>query len=135
MEQEILVEDKEFVEKKQKSAIGRTHRVGTITLGTSLVCIGCLFLAHMFLPEISYEFIYKLWPAIFIILGVEILLANYKSRFSEFIYDKTAIFLVAGLIVFSMLMGVIGMVVESERYYYEQQQAKYESNCINVNKI
>lgn len=114
MKQKILRDENEHLEINQKPVESRVHRVGTITLGICLIIIGGLFLAHMAFPEISYVFIYKLWPIVFIILGIEILLANFKSKLGEFVYDKTAIILVAGLIMFSMLMAIIGMAIESE---------------------
>jgi len=53
-----------------------THRVGTITLGVTMVSIGILYLIQIFWGGIEYAWICKLWPVIFILLGVEILLAN-----------------------------------------------------------
>ena len=60
----------------------------------------------------------------------EILLANGRSKTEEFIYDKTVIVLVAALIIFSMLMAIIGVVIESDRWYYLQTQAKYQSELL-----
>lgn len=126
MEQELRLGEKEQINTSSQRQGGRIHKVGTITLGIGLVGIGALFLAHMFLPEMSYEFIYKVWPVIFILLGIEILLANGR-RNGEFVYDKTAIGLVAFLIIFSMFMAVIGFAVEtSTRYYVQEYQRR---NC------
>ena len=58
----------------------RTHRVGSITLGSALVLFGILFLVHLFVPVLTYEIIFHIWPCIFILLGIEILLANRKKR-------------------------------------------------------
>lgn len=129
MERELRLEKEEINLLSPKKS-SRTHRVGTITLGIGLVGVGALFLAHMFLPEMSYEFIYKVWPVIFILLGIEILLANGR-RNVEFVYDKTAIGLVAVLIVFSMFMAVIGFAVETGTKYYEQE---YERQIHNTYK-
>lgn len=128
MEQELRLGETEQINSssKRKSG-GRTHRVGTITLGIGLVGVGALFLAHMFLPEMSYEFIYKAWPVIFILLGIEILLANGRKN-AEFVYDKTAIGLVAFLIIFSMFMAVIGFAVETSTRYYEQEYQRWIYN-------
>ena len=100
----------------------RIHKVGTVTLGTSLVMVGILFLSHMFFPAISYGFIYKIWPVIFILLGVEILLSGSGSKEKEFVYDKTAICLVAVLMAFAMCMAVIGFAIESSVWYTESEQ-------------
>ena len=69
-----------------------THKVGTITLGVTMVAIGVLYLAQIFFGVAEYGWICKLWPVIFILLGVEILLANARKN-GEFIYDKTGIVL------------------------------------------
>ena len=74
-----------------------------------------------------YEFIYKAWPVIFILLGIEILLANGRKNV-EFVYDKTAIGLVAFLIIFSMFMAVIGFAVETSTRYYEQEYQRWIYN-------
>lgn len=83
----------------------RIHRVGTLTFGILLVTFGILFLLRIFIPDLSYEFIMKLWPIIFILLGVEILLANMKPSESKLIYDKTAFFLIIVLSFFAMGMA------------------------------
>ena len=36
----------------------RTHRVGSITLGSALVLFGILFLVHLFVPVLTYEIIF-----------------------------------------------------------------------------
>lgn len=83
-----------------------THRVGTITLGGMLVTFGILFLLRIFLSDLSYEFIFKLWPIIFIFLGIEILLANIRQKVEKLIYDKTAIALIIILSFFAMGMAI-----------------------------
>ncbi len=39
----------------------RTHRVGSITLGSALVLFGILFLVHLFVPVLTYEIIFHIW--------------------------------------------------------------------------
>ena len=82
----------------------RTHRVGSITLGSTLVLFGILFLVHLFVPVLTYEIIFHIWPCIFILLGIEILLANRKKNV-EFVYDGKAVFLTIILTFFAMLMA------------------------------
>lgn len=82
----------------------RTHRVGSITLGSALVLFGILFLVHLFVPVLTYEIIFHIWPCIFILLGIEILLANRKKNV-EFVYDGKAVFLTITLTFFAMLMA------------------------------
>lgn len=82
----------------------RVHRVGTITCGSTLIVSGILFLVHMIIPVISYEFIFRLWPCILIMLGIEVLIGNYKKE-DVFVYDKGAVFLLVVLAIFAMIMG------------------------------
>ena len=97
----------------------RCHRVGSITFGCGLVVFGVLFLVHMFIPLlISYELIFRLWPGIFILLGVEILVANRKDSV-QFVYDRGAIFLIVLLSVFAMGMaGADWLMQQSIAYFY-----------------
>ena len=83
--------------------ISRTHRVGTITTGIMLIGFGVLFILHLFLSTISYEFIFKLWPLTLIGLGVEILLANFAK--DKVIYDKGAVILMMLVTFFAMGMA------------------------------
>lgn len=85
----------------------KAHRVGTITLGGMLITFGVLFLLRIFLIDLSYEIIFKLWPIIFIFLGSEILIANFKqSQEEKMIYDKTAFALIIILSFFAMGMAI-----------------------------
>ena len=88
-----------------------THRVGTITLGVTMVAIGVLYLIQIFWGSIEYVWICKLWPVIFILLGMEILLANARKN-GEFVYDKVGIVLTFVLTIFAFCMAVIQQVIE-----------------------
>lgn len=91
----------------------RIHRVGALTFGILLVTFGILFLLRIFIPDLSYEFIMKLWPIVFILLGIEILIANIKQSDNKLIYDKTAFFLIIVLSFFAM-----GMAFMEEIFHY-----------------
>jgi UDP-N-acetylmuramyl pentapeptide phosphotransferase/UDP-N-acetylglucosamine-1-phosphate transferase len=84
----------------------KTHRVGTVTLGGMLVVFGALFLLRIFFHELSYEIIFKLWPVVFIFLGLEILLANFVQKEEKLVYDKTAFALIIILSFFAMGMAI-----------------------------
>lgn len=90
----------------------KTHRVGTITLGGMLITFGVLFLLRLFLPDLSYSVIFKLWPIIFIFLGGEILLANFRQREEKLIYDKTALALIIILSFFAMGMAITELCID-----------------------
>lgn len=88
----------------------KEHRIGTVTLGSMLVIFGILFLIHMIIPAISYDFIFRLWPFILIALGIEVLLVNIRSKQVSFVYDKGAVFLMIIISFFSMTMATMEMV-------------------------
>ena len=91
----------------------RVHKVGAMTLGITLVAVGLAYLAHLFFPLLSYIMIIRAWPLVFVLLGIEILLSNLKSREEVvFVYDKVAIFLTMVLVCFSMCMGALSMAFE-----------------------
>ena len=48
-------------------------RVGSVTLGLTLVVFGVLFLLSAFIRSLNYLEIIKFWPVIFISLGIEML--------------------------------------------------------------
>lgn len=83
----------------------RTRRVGSITCGVVLILFGVLFLLHMVVPTLTYDFILRLWPLILVFLGAEILLSNLKKTGEAMKYDGGAILLIIVLAFFSMAMG------------------------------
>ena len=85
----------------------KTRRVGTFTLGALLISFGILFLLNIFFVGLTYEFIFRLWPIIFIFLGLEILVANFNQQEEDKLtYDKAAIALIILLSFFSMAMAI-----------------------------
>lgn len=104
----------------------RIRRVGSVTFGVVLVVTGILFLLHMFLPNLNYVMIFRLWPVILILLGVEVLLGTRHKTFdvldgqgkvieqNKTVYDVAAIFLTVVMICFSICMGMLDWAV---RYY------------------
>lgn len=96
----------------------RVHRVGTVTFGVLMILFGVLFLAHIFLPWLNYEWIVRLWPLLFIFLGTEVLAGNHKaSKAAEgetvkFVYDKTAILLTMVLTFFAMALAMMDYAIQ-----------------------
>lgn len=90
----------------------RTRKVGTITLGVLLITFGILFLLRLFIETINYQFIFHMWPIIFIFLGVEILIANFRAKENKLVYDATAIVLIVVLSVFAMGMAAVDYCME-----------------------
>lgn len=110
----------------EKCRIIRSHRVGTVTFGMMLILFGVLFMAHIFVPWLSCRFILRLWPLVFIFLGIEVLAGSHHAAKAyaagdgekvNFIYDKTAIFLTVCLTFFAMVLAVADYALELEGWY------------------
>ena len=86
----------------------RIHRVGSITCGGVLVAAGILYLLATFWKTIPLGLVFHLWPVILILLGVEILLSRVLSG-ERMQYDKTAIWIMVMMILFSMLLACVDM--------------------------
>lgn len=94
---------------EQEEKTYRVRRVGSVTFGITLLCYGILFLIRIFVPVLEYRVIFQFWPVIFILLGIEILVENHRSRGQEqkFVYDFPAILMLAAMLFFAMVMSVI----------------------------
>lgn len=95
----------------------RVHRVGTVTLGVTMIGIGIAFLTTLFVSYDSLAVLMNGWPVIFILLGIEILWGNHKEE-REFVYDKTAIALIVILSVFAIFLAIITKAVELSPFYF-----------------
>ncbi|MBR0597074.1 hypothetical protein [Sinanaerobacter chloroacetimidivorans] len=94
----------------------RNRRVGTLTLGISLIGMGGLFLTHILMPSlISYSFIFRLWPLILICLGMEVILAYVINKEQHFLYDGWAVFIMIGMMCFSAAMAAVQILFEYGR--------------------
>ena len=82
----------------------RTHRVGAMTTGASMVIFGVLFVLRTMFGILRYSTIFSLWPLILIGLGVELVLSNFGVK--KIVYDKGAI-----VILILMTIFVIGMAI------------------------
>ena len=105
---------------KEKESSCRVRRIGSVTLGITLICYGILFLIRIFVPVLPYRIIFQCWPVVFILLGVEILLENHKGRTEDkkVVYDFAAIFMMAAMMCFAMVMAVIDYAMRFEGSVY-----------------
>lgn len=94
----------------------RTHRVGTITCGASLVIFGSLFLATVFTDAITYLTVIKFWPVILIGLGIEIIISNIGE--SELKYDKGSIAIIILMGLFAAGMAGTSLLIEAAVKYF-----------------
>ena len=83
----------------------RTHKVGTFTLGCGLILFGVLFLVHLFGGALSYSFIFRLWPVVFLLLGSEVLLSALPKTGEKFSFDGASIVLLIIMMIFAMGMA------------------------------
>lgn len=97
----------------------KIRRVGTITLGTSLVFFGCILLLRLFNVTVSYELILKLWPFIFIFLGIEILVSHFSNREVQFKYDVGAILILAMLTAFAIGMAFMEAFIDYANWHIQ----------------
>lgn len=94
------------------------HKIGTVTLGIILILFGFLFLIHIFIPALSLAFIFKLWPIVFIVLGLEILCSKLRQDL-HITYDFAAVWLLFFLMLFAAGMGVLEWSAEYFPEYIE----------------
>lgn len=105
------------------------RRVGSVTFGTVLIATGILFLFHLFFPAFNYYLIYRFWPVILILLGLEVLAGSRQKSYeitdsegkiveqSKIVYDVPAILLMITLTGFSMCMALVDWVYETQHLH------------------
>ena len=94
----------------------RTHRVGSVTSGLSMVGFGIMLLLHSLLGIMNYEMIFSMSPLILIGMGIELLLSNFWER--KIVYDKAAVFLLIIMTLFVMSMAVVDVWMKEAAVYW-----------------
>lgn len=104
---------------EQETKQYQVRRIGTVTFGITLLCYGILFLIHIFVPELKYQYIFRCWPGIFILLGCEILAENHKSKAQDYkiVYDFAAIVMLMITLLFAMIMAAIDFEIAYGPFY------------------
>lgn len=94
---------------EQETKHYHVRRIGSVTFGITLLCYGVLFLIHIFVPMLKYQYIFRCWPVIFILLGCEILVENHKSKLQDckVVYDFAAVVMLGIILLFAMIMAII----------------------------
>lgn len=100
---------------EDKKTFERTHRVGTITTGVSMMVFGIMFLVHLTFGALSYTMIFSFWPIILIGLGAELLFSNFSK--TKIIYDKASIFLTIVMSFFAMSMAILDVCIKAGAAY------------------
>lgn len=104
---EIETKREEAITEKEDGI--RTRRVGSVTFGLTLICFGIMFLIHIVVPAFHYYIIFRLWPIVFIFLGIEILVENCRSNRAgyKFIYDFPAVVMLVLMLFFAMMLAAV----------------------------
>ena len=94
---------------EQETRQYQVRRIGSVTFGITLLCYGILFLIHIFVPMLKYQYIFRFWPVVFILLGCEILAENHKSKTQDckIVYDFAAMAMLIIMLLFAMIMAII----------------------------
>ncbi len=107
----------------------KVRRVGSVTFGIVLIVTGILFLIHIFFPGFNYFLIYRFWPVILILLGLEVLAGSRHKTYevtdnqgnvveqSKTVYDVAAILLMITMTAFAMCMALIDWAYQTEGYF------------------
>lgn len=103
------------MEKENNAVICRTHRVGTITAGLSMIVFGVLFLLHLFLDVMDYRLIFSLWPVMLIGLGLELFCSSFSKK--KIVYDKAAVVLLITMTFFVMAMAAADVCLQAAEIY------------------
>jgi len=117
--------------REEKAAQGRVRRVGTMTLGVSLIAIGVAILLYMVYPAFDLRIVGYLAPIILISLGAEILIRYFFSKDKTYKYDFASgiicIFLVMGSFCVSLVPYLV-YYISPERFVSEEQlmDAEYD---------
>ncbi len=85
----------------------KTKRVGTFTLGLTLVAIGSLTINSVISQNFNFALLSAITPFIFISLGIEILVASFFANNKKLKYDFLSMFIAFCLVVFSGMALII----------------------------
>lgn len=115
----------------------KIKRVGTISMGIVLMAFGLVLFIGQFSQISALELSIKLWPAILILLGGELLYCGYRRQKDKddviIKYDVFSIFIVTTILVVNMaiyglmetgIMDLIKLKV-SQEIQYNQQYNRY----------
>lgn len=111
--------------KKTNSA----RRIGTITMGLSLIAAGIVILAKMISPEFDLIQVAKFSPVILICLGIEVLFAYFAGKGEKLKYDFLSGFVCLVLIAASLGLAAV------EPVYSLYGPPRYQAEAVIQNEI
>lgn len=105
----------------------KARRVGTITMGLSLVCLGVVLLLRLFFPTINTLYLLQFTPVILVLLGIEILFANLTQKAGKLQYDIVSMLLCLLLIGGTLISAAVPQVVNNHfRYWNNSNGLSYQ---------
>lgn len=91
------------------------RRMGTVSIGISMVTFGVMFLFCSVFEFLSYETVFALWPIILIAYGLELLIFSlFKGKL---LYDKGAVFIMILLMLFAAGMATVDVCFKIADYF------------------
>ncbi len=73
--------------------MSKGRRVGTLTSGVVLVVFGVLFLLKNAVPGLNYWMLLSYWPAILVMMGLELLLCHFLGKEEKLRIDVGSVFI------------------------------------------
>ncbi len=103
----------------ESSTVIKPRRVGTVSIGISMVTFGVMFLLSSVFGILSYETVFALWPVILIAYGLELLVFSFFK--GKLMYDKGAVFIMLLLMVFAAGMAGVDVCFKVADYLMENR--------------
>lgn len=98
----------------------KSRRIGSVTLGLTLIVFGMLFFLSIFIKNLDYMYVVKFWPVIFIFLGIEMLVAAFSKRTEGAKVDIPSCIMTFLLIGFSMALAAVQFALDAFPQYLER---------------
>ncbi|MBO5341751.1 MAG: hypothetical protein J6A73_03585 [Lachnospiraceae bacterium] len=102
-------------EKEKEKVAVKPRRVGTVSIGVSMVTFGIMFLLCSVFKVLAYETVFALWPVILIAYGTELLVFSFVK--GKLIYDKGAVFIMILLMLFAVGMAGVDVCFKVADYF------------------
>ena len=94
------------------------RRVGTFTLGVSLVVLGVALMISFFTDAFTVYEVMKFWPVFIIVFGIEVLIQAILNNDEKLRYDGLSIFLGIVLILSTFAMAGFDFALKYINYYH-----------------
>ena len=118
MEMTVSAENVDVTEEQKEKAKAKergTRRVGTITVGVSMVAFGIMFLLCSVFQLVTYQTVFALWPVVLIVFGLELLVYSFFK--GKLVYDKGSVFIMILMLLFSAGMAAVDVCFKAAEYY------------------